>query len=260
MKSCNKLSHLLLDLISITLLPVSEARKLNVPPGVTGSLGDNVTLPCQIQSQEETKITQIQWDFTQPEGNKNSIIVFNIQYGISIHESPLKGRVNISEQSLTITDVEKTDEGLYTCSIVSFPGGALEGTTKLTVVEQNPKEEKNHMPLSAEITAAVITASVVLLVILAAVGYLIFIRRSDSASRLQVLIDTSGRGASLTQPSFIVKEPEIVYSQVRRKLFRDSASSSIKEEPKETMQVDNVMYSEVKILYQSSNCDSVCRV
>uniref|UniRef100_A0A3Q3AQC2 Ig-like domain-containing protein n=1 Tax=Kryptolebias marmoratus TaxID=37003 RepID=A0A3Q3AQC2_KRYMA len=104
----------------------SEARKLNVPPGVTGSLGDNVTLPCQIQSQEETKITQIH------------IIVFNIQYGISIHESPLKGRVNISEQSLTITDVEKTDEGLYTCSIVSFPGGALEGTTKLTVVVPLP--------------------------------------------------------------------------------------------------------------------------
>lgn len=69
-----------------------------------------------------------------PEGEKITILVFNTQYGVNVSESPLKGRLNISKQSLIITGVQKTDEGSYTCKIVTFPSGSFDGTTNLTVV------------------------------------------------------------------------------------------------------------------------------
>lgn len=114
---------------------VFKAQKLEVPPGVSGSLGSNVTLPCQfIQSSKWTFINQVQWDFMQPGGETITILVFNNQYGVKVSESPLKGRINISTQSLIITGVQKTDEGSYTCKIVTFPSGSFKETTNLTVV------------------------------------------------------------------------------------------------------------------------------
>lgn len=70
----------------------------------------------------------------QPGGEKITILVFNRQYGVKVAESPLKGRINILAQSLIITGVQQTDEGSYTCKIVTFPHGSFDGMTNLTVV------------------------------------------------------------------------------------------------------------------------------
>uniref|UniRef100_A0A3Q3RE29 Ig-like domain-containing protein n=1 Tax=Monopterus albus TaxID=43700 RepID=A0A3Q3RE29_MONAL len=84
---------------------------------------------------EHTKYNsvQVQWYILQPGGYKTSILVFNTVLGLNIHESPLKGRVNISEQSLIIRNVEMSDAGLYSCSVTTFPSGSLEKSTNLIV-------------------------------------------------------------------------------------------------------------------------------
>uniref|UniRef100_A0A3Q3LBL5 Ig-like domain-containing protein n=1 Tax=Mastacembelus armatus TaxID=205130 RepID=A0A3Q3LBL5_9TELE len=119
---------------SVLTLRVS-AQQLTVWPEVTGYLGHNVTLPCKFNSGAKgTAMSQVQWDLLQPEGKNIIIIVSSVQHGAHIHESSLKGRVGISEESLIIKSVEMRDAGSYTCRVATFPSGSFEGTTKLIVL------------------------------------------------------------------------------------------------------------------------------
>ncbi|XP_041843044.1 uncharacterized protein LOC121641147 isoform X2 [Melanotaenia boesemani] len=130
------------------------------------------------------------------------------------------------------------DAGTYICTLSTFPCGSLEGTTKLLVHEVKP--------LSAGIVVAIVTAVLLLLAITAAVVYLIYIRRREAAVRLHVLIDTSGPVAAATRPSFIVKEKEVVYSDIKPKKPADATRSSKKHRAPE--QADDVTYAEVIVL------------
>ncbi|CAG6014933.1 uncharacterized protein ACNS7B_019395 [Menidia menidia] len=243
MKTGSSFSHRLLMLISITLVPVLKAEE------VTGYVGSEVTLPCPAnQGPNFDNVTQVQWDLLGPGGNKTSIIVFNTQHGEHKHESPLKERVKVDRQSLTIKDVGVADAGLYKCVLTTFPSGSSQRITRLVVQEQRP--------LSTGIVSAIVIAVVLLFVILSATAYLLFIRKHDPAVSFHVQIDTSGQVAGATRPSFIVKEPEVVYADVKHKSSRDGTSSNIK--PKDTEQGHEVTYSEVKVVRLQLQRDSVC--
>ena len=111
-----------------------EAQEVKVWPEVTGYLGHDVTLPCQfIPGPGGDSITQLQWNLKPPEGEKISIIVSNAKVGVGVHESFLKERVAIAEQSLIIRDVGMGNTGSNTCSFSTFPSGSFEGTTNLVV-------------------------------------------------------------------------------------------------------------------------------
>ncbi|XP_035862644.1 nectin-2-like isoform X2 [Sander lucioperca] len=229
MKICRKSPVILLKLIYITLLPVLEAQEVKVLPEVTGYLGRDVTLPCQfIQAPQGSNITQVQWDLISPEGKEILIIVFNVQFGLNVPES-FKGRVDIAEQSLIIRGVEMRDAGSYTCSIASFPSGSLKGTTNLVVQEQ--------MPLSSAVVSAIVIAGLLLLVIMAAIVYLIFIRRH------RVYIDTCGPVMDVARTSVILRDEDVVYSDVKLKPSRDATPPS---NEKHTVD-DDVTYSEVVV-------------
>ncbi|RVE62834.1 hypothetical protein OJAV_G00161770 [Oryzias javanicus] len=134
MKTCEEFSHLLLWLIFTTSLPVFWAQKIEVLSQVTGYVGHNVTLPCSfIQGTKYSNITQSQWELLSPDGNKTLIMVSSKQYGKSVHESHLKGRVDMEDQSLLIKNVELSDSGSYVCTIAIFPLGSSHNTTKLHV-------------------------------------------------------------------------------------------------------------------------------
>ncbi|KAM4581195.1 uncharacterized protein PAE49_005803 isoform 2-T2 [Odontesthes bonariensis] len=239
MKTCNIFSHRLLKLIYITLLPVLKAQRVDDLAEVTGYVGFDVTLPCP-SIQLPNTLTQMQWDLLKPGGtNKTTIIVLSIEHGEHIHESPLKERVKLERQSLIIKDVLMADAGLYSCSLTTFPSGSAERTTRLVVQEQKP--------LSTGILSAIVVAVMLLLVILSATAYLVFIRKHDPEVRLRVHIDTSGQVAGATRPSFIVREQEVVYADVKPKSSRDS-TSSFNVIRKVTAPADDVTYSEVIVL------------
>ncbi|XP_070407228.1 uncharacterized protein [Nothobranchius furzeri] len=250
MKTWTRSFHLFLKLISVTVLPVLQAQKLEFQSEVTGYLGHDVILPCElIQGQNLASLSLVQWNFQQAGKNKTIILVYSPDHGISIRESPLKGRVKISKYSLVINNVSQTDHGAYACEVTIFPGGKFEATIALTVEEETPVEWVETRALSAETVSAIVTGSVVLVLILAAVAYFVLIRRSRSARRLQVLVDTSRDQSSILRPSFIVKDQEVVYAPVKPKQqSRDPTFSDEKHKP--TVHADDVTYSSVKVLYQ----------
>lgn len=123
--------------VVIYLLAVFVAQRVEVSPEVTGYIGNDVTLSCQlIQGPTYTNVTQVQWALQDEEGTgkkKVTLIVFNTMFGVNISESPLKERVAFDKHSLIIKALEMKDAGSYICSISTFPSGTFEGTTKLVV-------------------------------------------------------------------------------------------------------------------------------
>ncbi|XP_008287370.1 poliovirus receptor-related protein 2-like isoform X2 [Stegastes partitus] len=237
-KMCTTSTHLLQKLIYVALLPVFEAQKVKAVPEVTGYLQSDVTLTCPFKGRKDINITQLQWDLLPPEGKKIVIAVSNSQYGVDVPESPLKERVEITEHSLIIKNVEMADAGSYTCRVHTFPYGSAEETTKLVVREQ--------MQLSSGIVAAIVTAVVLLLMIVAGGLYIVFTRRCNSSGRHRVLIDTSGPGIDAFRPSVIVREEDVVYSDIKLNPSR-SAAPSPKHKHRDAVNADDVMYSEVVI-------------
>uniref|UniRef100_A0A8C7WU42 Immunoglobulin domain-containing protein n=1 Tax=Oryzias sinensis TaxID=183150 RepID=A0A8C7WU42_9TELE len=94
------------------------AQKVEVLSQVTGYVGFDVTL---------------EWDFLSPDGNKTKIMVFNKQHGTGVHESHLRGRVDMDDHSLQIKNVELSDAGSYICTINTYPLGRFHDTTELHV-------------------------------------------------------------------------------------------------------------------------------
>ncbi|KAM4567567.1 uncharacterized protein V3H82_011841 [Fundulus diaphanus] len=256
MRTCNRLSVLIVNLIFFTPFPDLQAQKLEVTPKVTGILAQEVILRCQFfQGPDNTSITQIQWDFVSDKENI-TILVFNSEYGMTIKESSLRKRVNLTEQSLKIIDVKMTDAGLYACSITVFPSGSFEATTRLVVVDGEPVSEQKQTKISAGILSAIIISAALLLVILTAAVYLSFIKRHNTGRRHQVLIDTSSRVGSVTRPSYIIKDPEVVYADVRTKKPRKT-TSSLNKNPQTAAMAEEVTYAEVKVYHQRPNLETV---
>ena len=113
-----------------------EAQKVLVDPQVTGYLGHDVTLPCTFQG--SSNITQGEWLLWLTEENYTSLGVLNPQHGLYIPQSFLKGRVKFTDHlmkgfSMTLSDVRKSDEGMYTCLMNVYPAGSFKGTSYLTV-------------------------------------------------------------------------------------------------------------------------------
>ncbi|XP_026173567.1 carcinoembryonic antigen-related cell adhesion molecule 18-like [Mastacembelus armatus] len=241
MRTYRESPAVLLELFYMVSLTVLEAQQLTVWPEVTGYLGHNVTLPCKFNSGAKgTAMSQVQWDLLQPEGKNIIIIVSSVQHGAHIHESSLKGRVGISEESLIIKSVEMRDAGSYTCRVATFPSGSFEGTTKLIVLEQMLHISSGH-------TSAIVVAVLLLAGMVAAIVYLIFIRRGSSA-RLHVDIDTNGPVMD-AHGSSDVSDETVVYSDVVVKPTRDAAQF-YNDKPTEMAPADDVVYARVMVLHK----------
>ncbi|XP_024123650.2 uncharacterized protein LOC112143711 [Oryzias melastigma] len=246
MKTCEGFFHLLLWLIFITLLPVLWAQKNEVLSQVTGHVDHNVTLPCSlIQGTDFSNVTQSQWEFLSPDGNKTLIMVSSKQHGKTVHESHLKGRVDMEDQSLIIKNVELSDAGSYICTVTSFPDGPSQKNIYLHVSFQE------HEPMSTGIVAAIVSGSVLLLLIaLSGAAYCIVSRRHNHLGRVQVRVDSFRSTAATIRPSFL-RTQDVVYSDVKLKGVQFGASS-FDDKPRVSTQVDDVTYSEVTVLRPTS--------
>ncbi|KAM7421161.1 hypothetical protein PAMA_015359 [Pampus argenteus] len=213
---------------SASLQPPLEAQQLKIMPEVTGYLEHVVTLPCQfIQGPDVVNITQVQWNLNTPEGEKN-IFIFNKQDGAHIPESSLKGRVELTEQSLIIKNVKRTDAGSYRCSLATFPSGSFQGTTKLVV--------HGKMSLTPGLIAVIVIAVMLLLVIMATTVYLIFMRRTWKQIK----------NIQNTNPLFTLLRrdtADVIYSDVKLTSSREVTPLS-----NPYAHADDVTYSEVVVL------------
>ncbi|XP_034466367.1 nectin-3-like protein isoform X2 [Hippoglossus hippoglossus] len=237
MKTGSTSTLILLEMIYVTLLPALKAQTISVQPEVTGYLGHDVTLPCHfIKASANDTVIQVQWDLLGPE--KKTIIVFKPESGVNIPDSPLKEKVNLTEQSLIIKDVELKNAGLYMCTLTTFPSGSLTGETKLIVREEQP--------LSSVVVSAIVIAVILLVGIMAAITYFIFIRRCDSSVSHSVVIDTGWTAMDVSKSSGIERAEDVVYSGVKVKPPRGETTSS-NDEHRMPSNAD-VTYAEVTVL------------
>uniref|UniRef100_A0A3P9K0E2 Ig-like domain-containing protein n=1 Tax=Oryzias latipes TaxID=8090 RepID=A0A3P9K0E2_ORYLA len=172
----------LLPSLILFILTGFWAQKVEVLSPVTGYVGLDVTLPCRfIQGKESSNVTQSQWDFLSPDGNKTLIMVFNKQHGKGVHESHLKGRVDIDDQSLQINNVELSDAGSYICTINTFPLGSFHDTTQLHVqddfVQQAVVVSENSSGCSAGCIAGMVVGCLVVVAAASAGGYSVYNKR-----------------------------------------------------------------------------------
>uniref|UniRef100_A0A8C1IXR3 Immunoglobulin V-set domain-containing protein n=1 Tax=Cyprinus carpio TaxID=7962 RepID=A0A8C1IXR3_CYPCA len=114
----------------------------------------------------------LQWTW-QNQSSKYQIMVFHMDLGLSMHETPLKDRVSFSrsspsidEVSIIIKDVKISDQGVYSCDYTIFPSGSHTGQTTLIVLECNPPV------LSTAEAVGIVTAVVIITLVITVVGYL----------------------------------------------------------------------------------------
>lgn len=101
---------------------------------MTGYLQHDVFLPCEfIPGPKNDNVTQVQWGFKVTEQNETIILVSHHQFGVNVHDTFLKDKVAIQEQSLIIKDLAKRDAGLYVCTISAFPSGSFAASIQLMV-------------------------------------------------------------------------------------------------------------------------------
>ncbi|KAI1886246.1 hypothetical protein AGOR_G00212020 [Albula goreensis] len=121
----------------MALFTVVRSQHVSVDPQVTAYLGYDVTLRCQfIQGDpKEVKLFQVQW---RKELLETAVVTKSPTEGTYFGETPLKGRVSLisdsmEDASISISNVNETDEGRYTCKYLAFPVGVTDATTTLTV-------------------------------------------------------------------------------------------------------------------------------
>ncbi|XP_034144623.1 nectin-3-like protein isoform X3 [Esox lucius] len=132
MEICRLSTIVLLAIIATAIL---SADRISLDKHVKGYLGNDVKLGCKLLN---GKLTQFQWLLVKPE-NTVTLLVHNPDHGLSIHETPLKGRLESAgtalDASITIKDVQMNDTGTYTCEVSSFPDGYFRGNVTLTVLD-----------------------------------------------------------------------------------------------------------------------------
>ncbi|XP_023820467.1 uncharacterized protein LOC105355966 isoform X2 [Oryzias latipes] len=164
-------------------------------------------------------------------------MVFNKQYGKSVHESHLKGRVDMDGQSLQIKNVAFSDAGSYICIINTFPSGKFESTTKLDVQELKP------MP--SWYIYVIVSCFLLLLLILSVTAYF-FCRRCDCKRGHE----HQQGNARICETDLSAGKEEVVYAGVKIKKTKKASSSKTKHE--DSAHSDNVIYSHVNVFHQQN--------
>lgn len=124
-------------LLLLPLLLYSYAQRVKVRNEVTGFVGQDVTLPCTLPTDDPSiKITQVTW-VREAGGKKTNVAVYNPTFGTNL---PIKHisflQPSLTEPTLVITGLQMADEGAYTCEFATYPNGNEEGTTKLVLLAE----------------------------------------------------------------------------------------------------------------------------
>lgn len=232
----NKCSLLLLKLLYITSLQGLQAEN----PEVTGYVGRDVELPCPLTKKTNVRIVQVEWRLLrQPEKKEGITIIVSNQGNDAPADTFLKDRVEVSGQSLIIKNVTNQDAGSYTCLLTTFPNGSLKEATNLVI-----RDLPEPMSLSTGGIAAIVISVILLLVILTAIAYFVLIRRWGPFVRHHVVVDTVSPVRDVLRPSVLVKEQDVVYSDIKTKPSRTTAPSSNDQHAK-AVRADDVTYSEI---------------
>ncbi|KAM4704073.1 nectin-2 isoform 1-T1 [Rhinophrynus dorsalis] len=149
----------LVSALLLGLCAVLQAQQVSVTDKLTGTLGQEVTLPCTFTSNDpKVRVTQIMWF-----KNGTNIAVYSPQHGTYVTD-PKRFQLQAPTQSSTIFTISPliaADEGEYVCEVTTFPGGNRKESTRLSVraVPVNSAEAVPVVAGEQEVTVATCTSA-----------------------------------------------------------------------------------------------------
>ncbi|XP_076151177.1 nectin-4 isoform X1 [Alosa pseudoharengus] len=94
-------------------------------------------LPCRFDPQEGESVVQVNWNKEQADGNSEVIITAHRTEGTVVGRLATRVRFQsedpLRDSSLFILNTEMSDEGRYTCQVITFPSGTSQRPISLTV-------------------------------------------------------------------------------------------------------------------------------
>ncbi|KAL3971026.1 cytoskeleton-associated protein 5 [Sarotherodon galilaeus] len=99
-------------------------------------VGQNVSLPCTVKGPTNIKIVSIEWSKETNETTK--LCVYSQFYGILLIWKNItiqieNNSVDVLGSHLKLSDVKKSDEGIYVCDTATFPDGSKKVKTQLII-------------------------------------------------------------------------------------------------------------------------------
>ncbi|KAM8897289.1 V-set and immunoglobulin domain-containing protein 1-like [Spinachia spinachia] len=132
-------------LVLISIAGCVEAISVSTPrKHVNVTIGERALLECRFESINQTTGLIIQWDFVSPPSMTPQQVLY-YQTGRNVITSPYKGRVQpllspglTKNASITISNMQLSDAGVYTCQIHNFPDvvGKSEANIVVNVLEK----------------------------------------------------------------------------------------------------------------------------
>ncbi|KAM4824992.1 poliovirus receptor homolog, partial [Thomomys bottae] len=144
---------LLLALLALTAGTLGAGTQgVQVPPNVTGFLGESVNLSCHLPppSDDSIRLSQITW---MKQGTEESLATWHPIRGVWYQDPERMNFVaagqskDLLDASLTLSALHIDDEARYTCHYATYPTGSSSGTTRLRVLA---RPQSRAMALKAQ--------------------------------------------------------------------------------------------------------------
>ncbi|XP_019219105.1 nectin-3-like protein [Oreochromis niloticus] len=96
-------------------------------------VGQNVSLPCIVKGPTDNKIVSIEWS-----KENTKLCVYSQLYGIHLFWKNITIQIENNSADalgshLKLSDVKKSDEGIYVCDMATFPDGSKKVETQLII-------------------------------------------------------------------------------------------------------------------------------
>ncbi|XP_005999183.1 PVR cell adhesion molecule related 2 like isoform X2 [Latimeria chalumnae] len=134
----------------------AQAQRVKVKPEVSGYEGQEVTMQCTFaDANQDTKLTQNSWAKMSADGEKETVAVYNPQFGANYPLPSFQNRIKFRVQekyprdaTLIISPLKIGDEGTYVCEFATYPHGNEEEEVKLDVLVK-PTNDAKAVPVDA---------------------------------------------------------------------------------------------------------------
>lgn len=96
-------------------------------------VGQNVTLPCIINSSTDLKLVSVEWSKNKNENTK--LALYSPGHGQRIFwpNITIQTENNLTGSYLHLSQVAKWDSGIYFCDLTTFPQGTIRKETELKI-------------------------------------------------------------------------------------------------------------------------------
>ncbi|XP_043390676.1 butyrophilin subfamily 1 member A1 isoform X2 [Chelonia mydas] len=182
-----QLSSRLFCAILLAVIPFSESFEVISSPTVTGIVGQDVVLPCQVSTGMQPAKMEVQWKKIIPAA-RETVHEYRAQPGQDVPGPNYQGRTmllkdgfTLGNVSLKLKNVRPADRGMYSCIVKSNEWSA-DAATELQIAETS--EEKTEKMAEALVVLVVVLIVIIIIGIIFIYYYLRNRRRDPEKGTL----------------------------------------------------------------------------